>query len=263
MITKFQIKKNYSVIIIGGSNGIGRNISESFLRAGSKIIIFDKSEPQPSFEKKYYNKISFEKVNLNNLEATLTKFKKHCNDKFCPDALINLPRTKENKDIENLTIDEWDYANNVMLRTPFFLSKEFLKHAKSEKPRSIINICSLASKLVTGESPSYHIAKAGLAHLTRYLSIAGAGKFVRSNAILPGFILQERYKKKYFSKDNLDYVNKVRLSLPLKKEGTEEDISSLILFLSSDNASFINGQCIVLDGGSSNLDLFFMINSLN
>ena len=118
---------------------------------------------------------------------------------------------------------------------------------------------SISSKLISAQSPAYHFSKSSINSMTKYFSVKYGKKNINVNAVLPGFILQQRFIKKFNSSKNIAYKKKVLKVLPYSRCGTEEDVSNLVLFLSSKYSNFINGENIILDGGASNQDQFAVL----
>ena len=99
--------------------------------------------------------------------------------------------------------------------------------------------------------------------MTRYMSMQAGSYGVRVNAILPGFIVQDEHKERYYQKDNLDYRNVAEFAHPLKKVGNSDDIANTVLFLSSSDSNYINGQCITIDGGVSLIEQHSLLHQFN
>ena len=114
-----------------------------------------------------------------------------------------------------------------------------------------MNISSIAGFLTTPESPSYHVAKAGIIALTKYLAVEAAKYGIRVNCILPGFIVQNEHINKYNSIENTTYKKLSENYQPLGKVGTEKDVAQTSLFLTSFSSKYINGVSLILDGGAT------------
>ena len=165
----------------------------------------------------------------------------------CPSVFINNIRYRNTENLD--AIENWNKSLQLNLTTPFVISKKMIDI--SDGPGSICHISSIASNLITNEDYSYHVAKAGLNALTKYMALYGAKKNIRSNAILPGLIVQQEHLNKYHHDNNKSFKELAEHYLPSNNPGTENDVANLILFLCSKKASFINGETIVIDGGAS------------
>tara|TARA_B100000767_G_C19711895_1_gene513171 strand:- start:119 stop:886 length:768 start_codon:yes stop_codon:yes gene_type:complete len=247
--------KNKKILITGGSEGIGRKIVFDFLKLDGEVIIVDKKKPEFLNRLKKNKSLSFIKCNFlkdNEVNLLLSKL-----SNIDIDILINNARFKS-KNINKLN----NFKDNLKLdlQFHFLLSEKLIKDAiKKNKSFKICNMSSISSKLISAQSPAYHFSKSSINSMTKYFSIRYGKKNINVNAILPGFILQERFIKKFNSSKNIIYKKKVLKVLPYSRCGTEEDVSNLVLFLSSGYSNFINGENIILDGGASNQDQFAVL----
>ncbi len=145
-----------------------------------------------------------------------------------------------------------------MLKAAFFLSQGAIKVMKTKKKGVIINISSISGRYISSESPSYHMAKAGLIQMTRYLAKHAGPLGIRTNAVAPIFIVQDEHIPKYTSQENKNYKEFAEKCHPLGLIGKSSDITKAIMFLSSDAAYFINGEILYLDGGLTLQDPFVL-----
>lgn len=127
---------------------------------------------------------------------------------------------------------------------------------------SIINISTVLSYAVGGEAPSYHVAKAAVDQLTRYLAVQCGSKQVRVNAIAPGFIVKEPHLKRFHSKASDDYRAIACYAHPSGAIGLESDVANAAAFLASDAAQFVTGQVLVVDGGLTIQEPFMLLHGL-
>ena len=215
--------KNKVVVVTGGAQGIGRCIAEEFRKAGAHVCVIDKQDGVH-----FVGDISDKQV----LEQFVKKVIKEYGH---VDYLINnaLPLMKG---IDECTYEEFQYAMNVGVTAPFYLSKLFSPHFG--EGAVIINISSSRDRMSQPQTESYTAAKGGIAALTHALAVSLAGR-VRVNSISPGWI-----DTNYTVYEGPDAIQQ-----PVGRVGNPMDIANMVLFLCSDKAGFITGENICIDGG--------------
>jgi len=251
---KFDFNENI-IIVTGSARGIGYTIAEEYSKFGAHVIIAD-IDSIGGFNsaeniRKQGHLCSFKYIDLNKPETfdnfisdILTDFKRI-------DILVNNARAGKKANLITETIENWNLTNNVIMSSAFFLSQILIRKKKETKITSILNISSIAGILATPESPSYHVAKAALIALTKYLAVEAAKYGIRVNCILPGFIVQKEHVKRYNSVENNSYKKLSENYQPLGKVGSENDVAQASLFLTSSNSCYINGVSLILDGGAT------------
>lgn len=215
--------KDKVVVVTGGAKGIGARISERFRVEGALVEIIDKIEGEW-----YVGDISQKHV--------LEEFASHVLKKHGRvDILVNnaLPLMKG---IADCTWEEFVYAQKVGVAAPFYLSKLFKDSFRTGS--SIINISSSRDRMSQPQTESYTAAKGGIAALTHALAMSLAPK-VRVNSISPGWI----------DTVDSDASEADKMQQPVGRIGNPDDIASMVLFLCSEEAGFITGENIVIDGG--------------
>lgn len=213
-----------TVVITGGASGIGKRIAERFRAEGASVEIIDKTPGNGWF----VGDIADPDV--------LESFASHVIQKYGKiDILINnaLPLMKG---IDDCSWDEFIYAQKVGVGAPFFLAKLFKDYFPYGG--SIINISSSRDRMSQPRTESYAAAKGGIRALTHALAVSFASK-LRVNSISPGWI--DTTGTAYDGPDAKQH--------PAGRVGNPDDIASMVLFLCSDEAGFITGENIVIDGG--------------
>ncbi len=145
--------------------------------------------------------------------------------------------------IESCSYEQFEKALNIGVTAPFYLTKLFLPCFS--KGASVINISSSRDRMSQPQTESYTAAKGGIAALTHALAVSLSGR-VRVNSISPGWI----------DTTGTEYTGPDAIQQPAGRVGKPEDIAELILFLASDQAGFITGENICVDGGMTRLMIY-------
>lgn len=222
--------RNKIAVVTGGANGIGKCIAEEFRKNGASVSVIDKAAGDH-----FVGDISDKKV-LETFAKEVIERHGHI------DYLINnaLPLMKG---INDCTYEEFQYALAVGVTAPFYLSKLFAPHFN--KGAVIINISSSRDRMSQPQTESYTAAKGGIAALTHALAVSFSGR-VRVNSISPGWI----------DTSFTEYTGPDALQHPAGRVGNPQDIANAVLFLCSENAGFITGENICIDGGMTKLMVY-------
>ncbi|OGL50478.1 MAG: hypothetical protein A3H37_06350 [Candidatus Schekmanbacteria bacterium RIFCSPLOWO2_02_FULL_38_14] len=245
--------ENKVALITGSATGIGKNIARAFGQEGAHVAICDidlengKKTEMELIDRKI--SASFFHVDLSLKGAPYDMVRQVVQRYGKLDILVNNARSGQRTSFFEEDENSWEKGISVTLRAAFFASQEACRVMSEKGGGNIINISSVAALLACHESPVYHIAKAGMLQMTRYLAMH-TGKFgVRVNTILPGFIVRDEHKARYDQDNNKNYREMVNFIHPSGHIGCSDDVANLVLFLCSSESSFINGQCIIIDGG--------------
>jgi NAD(P)-dependent dehydrogenase (short-subunit alcohol dehydrogenase family) len=236
-------------IITGGAQGIGKAISKAFLEKGWAAIIADtdrEAGEETAREFDTLGTITFQQTDVSNegqverlVEQTVRQFGRI-------DALINNAGISINKPMENLTLDEWNRVLGINLTSVFLCAKHAAPHLR-RNGGGIINISSTRAVMSEACTEAYSASKGGVVALTHALAVS-LGPTIRVNCISPGWIETGPWKKS--SRRNPVILSEEdHLQHPAGRVGTPEDIASLVLYLLSDEASFMTGSNIIADGG--------------
>lgn len=222
--------KEKVIVITGGAHGIGKRIKEDFEKEGARVFVIDTAPGDW-----YVGDIS--------KKETLEAFAKYVIDKAGHvDVLINnAPPIM--RGIDSCSYEEFSNALSVGVTAPFYLTKLFNPYFAPGA--SVINISSSRDRMSQKQTESYTAAKGGIAALTHALAVSLSGR-VRVNSISPGWIDTEY----------TEYQGPDASQQPAGRVGNPADISSLVLFLASEKASFIDGENIAVDGGMTRLMIY-------
>ena len=241
--------KGKSAIITGASGGMGLEISKKLSQNHISVLMLDLKSPSYDFLKKNKN-CEFKKVDVTNFKSMKTHIDKFYKKNKSIDYLVNTTGVLWfDKDISAVNIDDkiWDKVFQINLKSMVFLSKIIVPKMIKNNFGSMVHISSIDA-LSGDDKPqdAYGASKAAMIRLSKSFAIQFAGNKIRSNIILPGPIdtgMQIRWKKNPKAKKNLEKF------IPLKKVGKPEDISNASMFLLSDQASYITGTELIVDGG--------------
>lgn len=221
-------------IVTGGSSGIGKNICESFLKKGAKVINLDIIKPKLEQNDKYEYIVCDLKEQLEIQTAIL-----HITEKYKKvDYLINNACYSNRGLLSTCDAKAFNEVLQVGVTAPYLLTQGFA--GLFTQKSAIINIASTRGMMSQADTESYSAAKGGIIALTHALSISLSGK-TRVNAISPGWI--DTTDSMLNPEDHAQH--------PAGRVGVPDDISEMVMFLCSESAGFITGQNFVVDGGMS------------
>ena len=163
----------------------------------------------------------------------------------------NIGATGTNTPLLEQTVEEWAEVYRINTISSFLAIKYAGRHMTAQRRGSIILNSSAASLRANAGAISYSAAKAAVNSLTQCAANAFAGTGVRVNAVLPGLIETQLTRKVFEDARARGVESRIGHVTPLKRAGQPEEIAALVAFLASDDASYIDGQCIAADGGVS------------
>lgn len=234
------MKKN--ILVTGVSKGIGRAIAEKFLREGYCIYgtYFNDKMKAIELQQQYGEEMvklfgPFDYTKIKNTEQFLQQMMPY---KF--DAVIcNAGIFSENDDFENFDLDIFNETMNCNFYTPLILTTGLQKNIKDGG--SIVIISSNDAYPGAFSSMSYSISKSALLSLTKCLSVNYGRKNIRVNSVAPGAIDTDM--------NTPEQMNIAPYFTPIARTGNVDDVAKVVYFLASDEASFISGENITIDGG--------------
>ena len=239
------------VIVTGGGQGIGMAISRFYAKAGAQVIIAEIDEEaalencKAILAEGYASEAIF--TDVGNEEA-VKKLMNAVGNKYGKiNILINNAALHFSKDIENRSMDEWQRTIDVNLTGPYMCTKYALPYMKQQQA-SIVNIASTRALMSEADTEPYSASKGGLLALTHSLAVS-LGKYnIRVNAISPGWIDVSSWRKSSMAKQ-IPLSEQDHHQHPAGRVGKPEDIARTCLFLTSDEADFITGSNLIIDGG--------------
>ena len=238
-----------SAVISGASGGMGLEVSKKLSQSDITVLMLDLKSPGKKFLDHNKN-CEFKKVDVTNFKSLKLNIEAFYNKHKSIDYLVNTTGVLWfNKDVSAVNIDSniWDKVFEINLKSMMYLSKIIIPLMLKNKFGSMVHISSVDA-LSGDDKPqdAYGASKAAMIRLSKSFAIQFASNNIRSNIVLPGAIetsMQKRWKKKPSVKKNLEKV------IPLKRVGKPRDISNSIMFLLSEQANYITGTEIIIDGG--------------
>ena len=240
------------VIVTGGATGIGSVITKFFYEQGAQVFILDilKEESYKLINLMPSNLVfkqpKFFYCDLIKTDSINSVFKEIYDNYGALDVLCNNAADDERHDWQKISSQEWDYYQNINLKSQFFCIREFVKFIDGANGASIICMGSISYLNGTVEIPSYSVAKSGLIGLINTMAKILGKRKIRINLIQPGWIMTKKQLQKWIDKDAKDLISEKQL---LEGEIYPEEPARLVLFLASDQSKMITKQVINVDGG--------------
>ena len=237
--------------------GNGRAIATLLARQGAKVIGTDlnykAAKNTQDFILKENNKCEIHEVNMSNKKDVDSFFKNVTKQHEKINILVNNVGRSEPGDPEVMDYDVWREQFSTNLDTAFFAIKQIIPTMKKNGGGSIVNISSVAGMRYVGKPQvGYSASKAALMQMTKTTAIIHAENKIRLNCVVPGLMhtpLVERLANKYADGKYEEFVKTRNNQVPMKKMGSSFDVANAVLFLASDEAKYITGTEIVVDGG--------------
>jgi len=237
--------KNKTVVITGGSKGIGLEITKTFLKHQANVIILARNKPKRKIQSKG-NTGYFIECDIRNAESIDSAIKDIASKYKSIDVLINNAGGAPMADSLTASPKFHEAIIDLNLTAPLNLSQKVAKKMIKQKTVSnIINISSVTATRPTPGSAAYGAAKGALVNLTKTLAVEWAPK-IKVNSIIVGYIETENSILHYGSKKE---INKVAKTIPMKRMGKPEDIANACIFFASDLADWITGAALEVHGG--------------
>ncbi len=236
--------ENKVALITGATGGIGKAIAETFANAGAKVVLTGRNKEKLEELNKQIKNSFIIPCDLSTKDSTKELIKETLNIAGKLDILINNAGITKDTLCIRMKDEDWQEVIDVNLSTTFKLARDSIMPMIKNKFGRIINITSVVGCTGNGGQTNYAASKAGIIGFTKSMAIEVASRNITVNSIAPGFI-------KTAMTDVLpeEIKNNLLDTIPIKKFGEPQDVANAALFLASDEASYITGQTLHVNGG--------------
>ena len=234
---------NKIVLVTGASRGIGLEVAKLFSKEGYKVIGTSRGDFNLGDLIGDSSAMSVQ-LDLMSKESINDLFEVLKSKDILPSVLINNAGITKDQLFLRMKDKDWDEVIETNLNGLFRVTKAFIKPMVKNKFGRVINISSVAGLMGNSGQVNYSSSKSAMVGFSRSLAKELGSRNITSNVVAPGFI--ETDMTTFLNDDDKIEVSK---NIPMKRFGTVEDVAKCIVFLASDNASYITGQIISVDGG--------------
>ena len=232
-------------LIIGAARGIGRAIAERFVQADARLVLAD-SEAETGRQTARELDADFVTTDVSRLEDVTTAVAVAVEEHGRLDILVQNAGIYPWQLIENTSPDDWDRVMAVNLRGTFNATRAALVPMKAQRSGRMLFTSSITGPHVTSPGHGHYAAtKAGINGFIRSAALEFAGYGITVNGVEPGNILTESIQQQR----GPEFIRSMEDAIPLGRLGAPRDVANAFLFLASDEASYITGTTIVVDGG--------------
>lgn len=239
-------------VITGASSGLGKQMSEAFAKQGADIVIMARRVERLEEFREVLIKNNVRclaiKCDVTNTED-INNAAKQVEEYFGKvDILVNCAGSSKDKGILEMTDEEWNFTIDTDLSSAFKVTRAFANIMKKNNYGRIINISSMYGLVgnTALSTVAYHSAKGGVVNFTRAVAAELAKYNITCNAICPGYFETELTKPVLDTKDFQDYMKR---TVPMQRYGTEGELNAGAIFLASNEASYVTGVILPIDGG--------------
>ena len=241
--------ENKTAVITGGSRGIGLAIAKKLAEGGANIAVLyvgDEAEGKAAKAEleQYGTKVEQYFCDVSDFEKSKAVCEQVIEEFGKVDILINNAGITRDKLVLNMDENDFDAVINVNLKGTFNMIKHFYKHFMKNRGGRIVSTSSIVGLIGNAGQANYSASKAGIIGLTKSVARELAGRNVTVNAVAPGYIgtdmtnvLPDKVKET------------MKAQIPAKRIGTPEDVANVVAFLCSDEAAYVTGEVIRVDGG--------------
>jgi len=235
-------------IVTGGARNIGRAIVFALLKQGRKVAAIDIDEQTLSELKELAAKEGYdvitEKLDITDSDALNSTFDRLAEQHGGIGILVNNAGITRDGLLMRMSDEDFDKVIDINLKAAFVACRAVVRSMMRNRWGRIINISSVAGVMGNAGQTNYAASKAGLIGMAKTIAKELGKKNITANCVAPGFIVTDMIKT--VPQKNLDLA---KMAIPLNRFGSIEDVAATVAFLASDEAAYITGQVICVDGG--------------
>lgn len=241
-------------VVTGAYGHLGTSITEALIEAGATVIATGKNQEKlEKLKEKISNSLKIQNINILSDESVKNCFQKIKEDIGVIDILVNNASTLPTGSLKEISNEEWELGINGTINGVFRCTKQVIPIMEQKNGGSIINVSSIYGEVspdpnIYGNSkqnspPQYGAGKAAINQFTRYCACHFANKGIRVNTVTPGPFPKDQIQ------NNEEFIDKLKMKIPLGRLGNVQEIKGVIIFLASSASSFVTGENIHVDGG--------------
>ncbi len=245
--------KGRVVVVSGASSGLGSQMARGFAKQGAHLVITARrierlQELAEELKKEYGTKVLPIRVDVTDTESVDAAAEKTKEEFEKVDVLVNCAGSAKNAGVLEMTDEEWDFTIDTDLTSVFYVTRAFGNLMKENNYGRIINIASMYGLVgnTAIDTVAYHASKGGVVNMTRAVAAELAKYNITCNAICPGYFATE------LTIDTLDteeFTQYMKATVPLGRYGKEGELNAAAIFLGSEEASYVTGVILPVDGG--------------
>lgn len=233
-------------LVTGASRGLGRAITERLIHEGAQVAICSRKQPAPAIA----GLADWQAIDVRDSAALTTWIKDRSAAMGGVDILVNNAGVEIEKTAENSSDEDWDLVADVNLKNVFVASWAVVPIMRQGGGGSIVNLASISAICADPGLALYNASKSWVQGLTRSIAVDHGKDGIRCNAIAPGWIMTDMLMQTFSSADNVEAaIADAERRHPLGRLGRPEDIANAVAWLVSDEASFVSGILLTVDGG--------------
>lgn len=239
-------------VITGGAKGIGKGIVDVFLKYGAKVVVLDYDEKVLDMCTEDVLAYKIDIRNKSDIKEALQEAYEHFGK---INILVNNAGVCKLEDFENMSEETKNFHFDINVSGVWNMTQQALTYLKKEENSTIVNMSSVTGPMVADPGEvAYATTKGAVLAFTKSLAAELAPLNIRVNAIMPGYVRTPMVENMAITTNENnpeEVINGIANAIPLKRLGKVEEIGELAAFLASDESSYITGQGIVIDGGST------------